>query len=147
MLTDLLTEDVICIYDRADDWKDAIKLSCKALVDKGAIEPRFIDAILRMHQEIGPYYVIGPGIAMPHARPEDGVNKMALAITVIKEGVIFNSEGNDPVKLLVTLAAIDSNSHINTIAELAELFMNDKDIQLICDAQNPSDIVKIIQKY
>ncbi|MEI8632679.1 PTS sugar transporter subunit IIA [Vibrio sp. PP-XX7] len=86
----------------------------------------------RSHEAIGPYYVLGPGIAMPHSRPEDGVNRIALSLSVFKQGVSFGSEENDPVHLLVTLAAIDSNSHVDIIAQLAELFMNDEDVQKIC---------------
>ncbi|MGL6170641.1 MAG: PTS sugar transporter subunit IIA, partial [Vibrio sp.] len=105
MLRELITREVIRIYPSASDWRDAVQKSCQALIDNGAVEPRYVDAIFRSHQEIGPYYVVGPGMAMPHARPEDGVNRLSLAITVIQQGVNFNSDGNDPVKMLVTLAA------------------------------------------
>ena len=59
-------------------------------------------ALYRSTRSSAPYYVLGPGLAMPHARPEDGVNRLGLALTVLKEGVNFGSEGNDPVRLLVT---------------------------------------------
>lgn len=147
MLKKLLTEDVIRIYDSVENWEQAIELSCAALIEKGAIKPSYIEAIFRSHAELGPYYVVGPGIAMPHARPEDGVNQLALSLTVIRQGVDFNSEENDPVKLLVTLAATDSTSHIDAITQLAELFMNDEHIKEICRAQNVAQIVKIIEQY
>ena len=147
MLQKLLTEDVIRIHDSAEDWQQAIELSCAALIEKGAIKPSYVQAIFRSHAELGPYYVVGPGIAMPHARPEDGVNQMALGLTVIREGVNFNAEENDPVKLLVTLAATDSNSHVDAIAQLAELFMNDEHIEEICRAQSVADVIKIVEQY
>ncbi len=147
MLKKLLTEDVIRIHDNAENWQQAIKLSCAALIEKEAIQPSYIEAIFRSHEELGPYYVVGPGIAMPHARPEDGVKQMALGLTVIREGVNFNSEENDPVKLLVTLAATDSNSHVDAISQLAELFMNDKHVKDICCAENVAQIIEIIKKY
>ncbi|MDW2020079.1 PTS sugar transporter subunit IIA, partial [Vibrio sp. 704] len=115
MLRELITSDVIRIHSDATDWKDAISKSCEALIENGAIEPSYVEAIYRSHEELGPYYVVGPGMAMPHARPEDGVNRLSLAITVIQNGVNFNSEENDPVKMLVTLAATDSNSHVDAI--------------------------------
>lgn len=76
-----------------------------------------------------------------HARPEDGVNRLSLAITVIQQGVHFNSEGNDPVKMLVTLAATDSESHVGAIAQLAELFMNEEHVEQICNAQTIEDVL------
>lgn len=115
MLKALLTSDVIQIVSQAKDWREAITISCQPLIDNGSIEARYVEAIYRSHETIGPYYVIGPSIAMPHARPEDGVNKFSLALTLISDGVTFNAEGNDPVKLLIVLAATDSNSHIIAI--------------------------------
>ncbi|ENT6806827.1 PTS sugar transporter subunit IIA [Vibrio vulnificus] len=147
MLNELITSDVIRVHPQATDWQDAVQKSCQALIDNGAVEARYVDAIFRSHQELGPYYVIGPGMAMPHARPEDGVNRLALAITVIQQGVHFDSEGNDPVKMLVTLAATDSNSHVGAIAKLAELFMNEEHVEQICQAQTPDDVLAVIKNY
>lgn len=147
MLTTLLTPNVIQVVESATDWQDAIKIACSPLVNNKFIEPRYIDAITKSHEKIGPYYVLGPGIAMPHARPEDGVNQLSLGLTVIKQGVEFGSEGNDPVKLLIVLAATDSNSHIGAIAKLAELFDNQEDIDSIMQSENVDDILSIIAKY
>ncbi|EKF9765096.1 PTS sugar transporter subunit IIA [Vibrio cholerae] len=147
MLSELITSDVIRIYPNAADWKDAVQKSCRALIDNGAVEPRYVDAIFRSHEELGPYYVVGPSMAMPHARPEDGVNRLSLAITVIQQGVHFDSEGNDPVKMLVTLAATDSESHVGAIAQLAELFMNEEHVEQICNAQTIEDVLAVIKNY
>ncbi|EGR1117717.1 TPA: PTS sugar transporter subunit IIA [Vibrio parahaemolyticus] len=147
MLRELITSDVIRIHSDATDWKDAISKSCEALIENGAIEPSYAEAIYRSHEELGPYYVVGPGMAMPHARPEDGVNRLSLAITVIQNGVNFNSKENDPVKMLVTLAATDSNSHVDAISKLAELFMNEEHVEAICNAQSKEDVLAIIDKY
>ncbi|TQO70838.1 PTS sugar transporter subunit IIA [Vibrio cholerae] len=147
MLSELITSDVIRIYPNAADWKEAVQKSCQALIDNGAVEPRYVDAIFRSHEELGPYYVVGPSMAMPHARPEDGVNRLSLAITVIQQGVHFDSEGNDPVKMLVTLAATDSESHVGAIAQLAELFMNEEHVEQICHAQTIEDVLAVIKNY
>ncbi|MGD8171848.1 PTS sugar transporter subunit IIA [Vibrio sp. TRT 21S02] len=147
MLRELITKDVIRVYPEAADWKEAIQKSCQALLDQKAIEPSYIEAIYRSHEELGPYYVVGPGMAMPHARPEDGVNRLAMSITVIQQGVAFDSDGNDPVKMLVTLAATDSDSHVGAISKLAELFMNDEHVEQICNARTPEDVLAVIENY
>ncbi|MGC0123593.1 PTS sugar transporter subunit IIA [Providencia sp. 2024EL-00811] len=147
MLTTLLTPNVIQVVDSANNWQEAIKIACNPLINNKFIEPRYIDAIIQSHEKIGPYYVLGPGIAMPHARPEDGVNQLSLGLTVIKQGVEFGSDGNDPIKLLIVLAATDSNSHIGAIAKLSELFDNQDDVDNIMQSENVDDILKIIAKY
>lgn len=147
MLSQLLTPETIQILDSCQNWREAVAQSCQPLLLNQAIEPSYLEAIYRSHEAIGPFYVVGPGIAMPHARPEDGVNRLSLCLTLIKQGVVFNSEGNDPVKLLIVLAATDSNSHIGIISSLAELFDNNADVAAIMAAGNKQDILSIIAKY
>lgn len=147
MVKNLLNEQTVQIFESAKDWREAVALSCRSLIQLGHIEQGYVEAIYKSHEEIGPYYVVGPYIAMPHARPEDGVNKMSLGLTIIKEGVEFGSDGNDPVKLLFTLAATDSNSHVALISQLAELFMNESDIEKLCECNSVDDVLKITKKY
>jgi len=42
------------------------------LVDTDAVFPSYVDAMVRAVEELGPYMVVAPGIALAHARPEDG---------------------------------------------------------------------------
>lgn len=49
------------------DWKDAIRRSAEQLVDQGYIEDRYVDAMIESVNEYGPYIVLSPGFAMPHA--------------------------------------------------------------------------------
>ncbi|EYU17188.1 MULTISPECIES: PTS sugar transporter subunit IIA [Photorhabdus] len=147
MLKRLLTQDVIQVIPDIENWREAIAIACQPLVENGAISSRYIDAIYRSHEAIGPYYVVGPGIAMPHARPEEGVNKLALALTVISNGVGFGSAENDPIKLLIVLAATDSHSHIEVIAQLAKLFDNQQDVALLMSAKSKEEILAVINQY
>ncbi len=147
MLKNLLTTEVVQIVEQAKDWRDAIAISCQPLLENGSIEPRYVDAIYRSHEAIGPYYVVGPGIAMPHARPEEGANKLSLALTVITSGVNFDADENDPVKLLIVLAATDSTSHIEIISQLAQLFDNEQDTQALLQATSVTEVLSVIARY
>ncbi|WP_108652163.1 PTS sugar transporter subunit IIA [Dongshaea marina] len=147
MLHPLLPKSLIRIESSAKNWQQAVELATEKMTQQGYIEPGYTQAIIKSHQELGPYYVLAPGIAMPHARPEDGVNKLGLALTVIQQGVHFDAEENDPVHLLVTLAATDSDSHVEAISQLAELFMNQQDVDAICASQSIEQIEEIIARY
>ncbi|MDU3364268.1 MAG: PTS sugar transporter subunit IIA [Proteus mirabilis] len=147
MLKTLLTPDVVQVIPQVKDWREAIKIACQPLIDKGCIEPRYVDAIYKSHEQIGPYYVLGPGIAMPHARPEEGVNQLSLALTIIEKGVEFGADENDPVKLLIVLAATDNDSHINAIVKLAELFDNHDDIDTLLQAKSKAEVLAVINHY
>ncbi|HBC6706281.1 PTS sugar transporter subunit IIA [Proteus mirabilis] len=147
MLKTLLTPDVVQVIPQVKDWREAIKIACQPLIDKGCIEPRYVDAIYKSHEQIGPYYVLGPGIAMPHARPEEGVNQLSLALTIIEKGGEFGADENDPVKLLIVLAATDNDSHINAIVKLAELFDNQDDIDTLLQAKSKAEVLAVINHY
>lgn len=147
MLNNWLTPQVISICQNVADWKTAIRLCANPLIDNGSIEEQYISTIYELHQTIGPYYVLAPGIAMPHARPDNGVNKMALSLLVVKNGVLFNSAENDPIYLIVLLAAENNNDHIKLISLLAELFSNDQDVKDIISANTIDQITQVINKY
>lgn len=125
----------------------ALELTCSSLIDNGKVKPSYLEAIKQKHKEIGAYYVLAPKIAMPHARPEDGVNEASLQVTVFKNGVDLESDDNGDVYFSITLAAMDSDSHIQTIMALSELFQNDEDIEAIIAADNQSEIASILEKY
>ena len=97
MITTWLPTENIQIVDSVSDWKQAITLSAQPLLAKKAITEDYIQAIFNSHHELGPYYVLAPGLAMPHARPEQGGLKMALSLLHIKQGVSFDAEENDPI--------------------------------------------------
>lgn len=55
MLTQLLTEEVISIEAGARDWHHAIELATAPLLANGTIEPSYVAALYRSHEELGPY--------------------------------------------------------------------------------------------
>lgn len=78
-LRDSLAENSsILLQADASTWQEAVKLSVDLLVKADVVEPRYYQAILDGVAEHGPYFVIAPGLAMPHGRPEEGVKKPAL---------------------------------------------------------------------
>ncbi|MCG6202665.1 PTS sugar transporter subunit IIA [Psychromonas antarctica] len=147
-LFDLMGDDGIVITREENLSVDAaLDLTCSALLASGKIEQSYVNAIKATHKKIGPYYVLAPKIAMPHARPEDGVNEDALQLTVFKKGVDLGSLDNGDVYFSITLAANNSDSHVLTIMALSELFQNDADINNIIAAENKADIIDILKKY
>ncbi|XBS68643.1 PTS sugar transporter subunit IIA [Acerihabitans sp. KWT182] len=147
MLNTWLTDETILLTDRVDDWRQAVAQVAAPLLANHIIDAGYVDAIYRQHQALGPYYVLAPGIAMPHARPEEGARSLGLSLLLIRQGVCFLSSDNDPVYLVVMLSAPDNNSHVELIAELAELFSCEQDIQAIRQATTIEEIKKIIAHY
>lgn len=125
MIEKILTKDFVRTGVSASDWKGAIHEGVKPLLEKGYIEERYEEAILENFKELGPYMVIAPGVVLSHARPENGVVQMGMSIVNLLEGVKFGHETNDPVYLVITLAASDNTSHLELLRELMGILMED----------------------
>lgn len=116
-LIDYFPEPSISVIHSAKDWQEAIDFSMVSLLDKNYISENYIQAIKGSTISNGPYYILAPGVAMPHARPECGALKTGMSLTLLKQGVYF--PGNDePIKLLIGLSAADADSHIGAIQAL-----------------------------
>ncbi|MBF7980693.1 MULTISPECIES: PTS ascorbate transporter subunit IIA [Rahnella] len=123
-LRDSLAENnSICLNAEAETWQEAVKMGVDMLVAADVVEPRYYQAILDGVERFGPYFVIAPGLAMPHGRPEEGVKKTGFALVTLKKPLVFNHEDNDPVDILITLAAVDANAHQEVgIMQVVNLF-------------------------
>lgn len=147
MLTDWINETNLNMVTHVEGWQQAVAIAVQPMVEAGAVEPRYLQAIYDMHREIGPYYVLGEGIAMPHARPEEGVIKTALSLLIISEGVSFDSPDNDPVYVVFALAAVDSHSHIEMIASLSQLFCEEETVGKLRYARTKQDVLAILSQF
>lgn len=144
MITTWLPAENIQIVDSVSDWKQAIRLSAQPLLAKETITEEYVEAIFNSHQELGPYYVLAPGLAMPHARPEQGAIKNGLSLLHIKQGVSFNAEENDPIYVVIMLCALSGDEHINMITALAEIFSDDERLSALLKASTMETIQTVI---
>lgn len=145
MLKEILTTDLIQAKFSAGSRDEAVRESGRLLVEKGLADEAYIEAMLKNVEVNGTYIVIAPGIAMPHARPEEGAIGIGLSIVTLKEPVIFGHPKNDPVKIVVGLCAIDHQSHLKALTELADILMNEKKVEEIISADSEQEIMKIIK--
>ncbi|WP_239256975.1 PTS sugar transporter subunit IIA [Listeria ilorinensis] len=125
MLEQLKAADVE-VGIEAVDWREAIQKAARRLLETEAIEPRYVEGMIRAVEENGPYIVIGRHIALAHTRPDQGVNRMGISFTTIKNGVAFGATDFDPVKLIITLAATDADSHLELLVELTDVLMDEE---------------------
>ena len=142
-LKQLIRPNLIAVDVEVKDWQEAIRAAGKLMVDNGAVEERFPDAMIRVAKEFGPYIVVAPGIALPHARPEDGVIKASIAVLRLKTPVNFGNKDNDPVYLVVALAAIDNKGHIEGLSELATVLGDEEKIKDIKQAETKEKLLEV----
>ncbi|AGK56024.1 BglG family transcription antiterminator [Bacillus sp. 1NLA3E] len=136
MLEDILKDSDILLKQGCKDWKEAITKVAQPLVKEKVIEERYINAMIESVEEFGPYIVIGKHIALAHARPEDGVNKLGISVMTLQEPVNFGNPDNDPVKIIFCLAAVDSYSHLNMMKNLIELINDEEKLDQLISAKD-----------
>ncbi|WP_287476947.1 PTS sugar transporter subunit IIA [Anaerostipes sp.] len=141
---DLLKQENVQIIDQASDWKEAIRQSVAPLEKGGYVQSCYKEEIIKNADELGPYFVISEKIAIPHARPEQGVNESQLAITLYKEPVIF-SETWKNVKLFIALAAKDGNSHLDALKKITEVLQNPETVQAVTEADTAETLYEYFQ--
>jgi PTS system fructose-specific IIC component len=90
---------------------------------------------------------IGNGIAIPHART-DAVKNLVLAFARSEQGVDFSAIDGKPSYLIFLIASPESkkSQYIMALAKLSRLLRKQTVRQLLKDADDPKDILKIIKK-
>ncbi|HBT50108.1 MAG TPA: PTS mannitol transporter subunit IIBC, partial [Caldanaerobacter subterraneus] len=142
----LLTKDTIKLNVEAKDWEEAVRIGGELLVKNGFAEPQYVEAMINTVKEMGPYIVIAPGIAMPHARPEAGARKIGMSLITLKNPVNFGNKENDPVKIVVSLCAIDHSSHLKALSELVELLGDEEFVEAVLNANDVDRVLKLLGK-
>lgn len=131
----LLSRNAIAVQADVADWKAAVKVGTDLLVAGGTIEPRYYDAIVAQTEELGPYYLLAPGLAMPHGRPEEGVLENSFALVTLATPVNFGDPDNDPIEILITLAATDAKTqNEEAIVQVVTIFDDDSVVEQLRSA-------------
>ena len=103
----LIDKKCIDIKYPAADWQSAVRRGCELLERAGAVSDAYYEAILENVRKNGPYFVLIPGFAMPHAAPsaESGVRTVGFSLVTLQNPVSFGHESNDPVDVLIGVCA------------------------------------------
>lgn len=130
----LLEKQNVRILNEAKDWKTAIRFSVMPLEEQGYVETRYKEEIISNVVSMGPYIVLAPYVALPHARPEQGVIKSQIAVTLYKNEVFF--EKGIPAKLFIVLAASDNSSHLDALVSITEILQDEAKVAEILKADD-----------
>lgn len=135
----MLKKENIQIISKVKDWREAIHVAVQPLVDDGYCEARYIDEIIKNTEKLGPYYVLCENLALVHGSTDQGVLKRQIAITLLEEPIKFKEDGYN-VRVMVTLAATDSDSHMEILQAMSQLFSEQDSVQNILNARTENEI-------
>jgi PTS system ascorbate-specific IIA component len=138
-----LPDDGVQLGATADDWRAAVLLAGAGLAAIGAAAPEYGSEMIRMIEEHGPYVVIAPGLALAHARPGPEIHADGLSVVTLASPVTFGHPHNDPVSVVIGLAA-GYATHLSVVAALANVFNDSDAVAELAAATTPDEVRSIL---
>ncbi|WP_433469346.1 PTS sugar transporter subunit IIA [Spirillospora sp. CA-128828] len=136
----LLAPEAIRLDARARGRDHAIRICGQVLVDAGAVEPAYVDAMLERERSISTY--LGEGVAIPHGTSggRDLIHRDALAVVRFPDGADW---GGDTVTVCIAIAA-RGDGHIEILAELAQVLMDPDRARALREATEPEQVLALL---
>ena len=140
-MTGLLSAEAVRLGEPAADRTDAVRRCGRVLVEIGAVEPGYIDAMLERERDISTY--VGEGVAIPHATlaGKQAVLRDALAVVKLAEPVDWDGS---PVSVCVAIAA-RGDGHLAILSELAEILLDPDRARDLREARDADEVVRLLQ--
>lgn len=139
-MSELLTEQAIRLTETAADRDAAIRRCGEVLVEIGAADSSYIDAMLARETSISTF--VGEGVAIPHGTldSKDAIKRDALAVLRFPEGVDW---GGNEVSVCVAIAA-RGNGHVSLLSALAEILLDPDAAERLRGAQDTKTVLNLL---
>ena len=147
LLENLLSEDNVSFHYPAETWEDVIRHGGQLMVDAGFTDPTYTEAMIDVVRDMGPYIVLAPGLAMPHARPEMGAKQVGTALVTLEKPIDFGSPENDPVSVAVFLCAPNKEEHIQLLTDIATLFEDEEFLDAAVNFESIEDVQSFLSEH
>lgn len=121
------------------NWQEALYVTSKPLLNMGIIKKSYIDRMIASVNQYGPYIVIAPGIALGHARPGNDIRHTAIALATLDPAINFGNKINDPVDIVIILAASNNNDHLELLQKLVKFLNNSQNLAYLKSSSSDSD--------
>lgn len=135
-----LQTDLIRLNAEAATPEDAIRAAGALLTAAGTADAAYSEAMVESFREKGPYFVLAPGIALPHAKADSGVQEASVSFVRLKQPVAFGHKTNDPVDLVFALGSATNEEHIAMLRKLTVLLNDPGNIETLRKAETVEDV-------
>ncbi|KAB7705505.1 PTS mannitol transporter subunit IIA [Bacillus aerolatus] len=138
----ILSAENIILNESVSTKEEAIQLTGQVLVDKGYVNPEYIEKMLEREQLTTTY--MGNFVAIPHGT-EDAkteVKNSGIAIIQVPDGVDFGS-GNI-VKLLIGIAG-KGDEHLEILSKIAIVCSEEENVLGIVGASSKEEVLSFFE--
>jgi mannitol PTS system EIIA component len=140
-MSDVLTPSHIKVPGEARSKDDAIREAGGLLVDSGAVEPAYVDAMFERERSVSTY--MGNYLAIPHGTNEakDTISRSAISVVRYEEPIDWN--GNE-VRFAVGIAGVE-NGHLEILGKIAIVFSDSDEVEKLLAAGSADELYDLLQ--
>ncbi len=120
-------------------WQEAIIKAVEPLIKHDDVLDMYKESILANLRRAGSHFIIAPYIILPHARPEQGVNRNAISVLLAKQAIYFE-HSQEPIKLIIILASQNSISHLQILKKIVGILNGKNSISNILNMTTISEL-------
>lgn len=126
---ELLYRENVQVNENAKTKEEVIRQAGQLLVDKGYVNPSYVDAMIKREETCSTF--MGNGLALPHGVEEakKEVLQSGISVVSVPNGVDW---GGEEVKIVIGIAGV-GDEHLNILAKIADKMLEPEDAeQLLC---------------
>lgn len=142
-LKDIMYRDHLIHIDKDIMWDEAIRLASVPLLKTNIITENYINEMIGLVRDYGPYIVIKNRIAIAHAKTEAGANALGTALLINKKNIQFEDDLN--IHYLFVISSSNPKEHLQILKDISMLASDDIDLNALLD-KNVDEILEFIKK-
>lgn len=146
-LVDLIKLSHITFAKRVYSWQDMVAIASQPLIHSGAIQERYLRAMVDVIADYGFYMYMGSGVLLLHAKPTDGVNRLCMSMLKLDKPFIYDQNTLPETDIIFVLGATDDNSHLKALFQLNELIQHTEFMDSIRAAKKPVQIINTLWQW
>ena len=143
MLANYFGPNSIKVTSAELSFEDAVAQATGLLVLDQKATDDYVDEVLTSLEELGPYFVVAPQIAIAHSKPSTSVVATGMALLKLKSPCNSGS-ANDPVSLVFAFCSVNADDHLQLLAEFGEKLSSDSVMNSLLNASAESVIAEIL---
>ena len=145
MLKEILTPDLVKLDAEGLETPDEVIRYAGGLLEKaGRVLPSYTEKMAQAFHTLGPYIVMAPGIAMPHAAPAGDVLKPCVAFVRLRRPMAFGHPDNDPVRLVFALGGVESGGHLEVLEAMSGLLGDEEKLNALYTVSSYEELAKLM---
>lgn len=142
---DVLKTEYISVLNDEINWRNSIQIASQPLLENNYIRDKYIDAMIELIDDYGPYIVLQNKVAIAHANPDKGANMLGLSLLINQRNIVFEDEVN--VQFLFVLSNPDQEKHLHLLRDIMLLSANASVLQELLQCNETDKILEQLKRF